>query len=76
MRRHGVRRLGVTAGNGGLVGLVSFDDVVDAIAARFANSATSAEDLALAAEFEVLAGILRTEREREQVGNGIAPFVP
>lgn len=73
MRRQGVRRLGVTVGDE-LIGLVSFDDVIDAIAARVAGSAKDPNDLAMAAELEALAGILRTEREREQSRNGTPPF--
>ncbi len=73
MRRQGVRRLGVTEGDE-LVGLISFDDVVDAIAARLAASARAASDLAMAAELEVLAGILRTERDREESRSGTPPF--
>ena len=76
MRRQGVRRLGVTAEDGALVGLISFDDVVDAIAARLAASAKDASDLAMAAEFEALSGILRTARNREENQNDAAPFVP
>jgi CBS domain-containing protein len=76
MRRQGVRRLGVTAEDGALVGLISFDDVVDAIAARLAASAKDASDLAMAAEFEALSGILRTARNREENRNDAAPFVP
>lgn len=76
MRRHGIRRLGVMGDEGTLVGLISFDDVVDAIAARLAGSAKGAADLAMAAELEALAGILRTEREREESRNGAAPFAP
>lgn len=76
MRREGVRRLGVTDQRSELVGLVSFDDLVDAIAARFAQSAANASDLAVAAEMEALAGILRTERVREEDGTDAAPFVP
>lgn len=76
MRREGVRRLGVTDERGELVGLVSFDDIVDAIAARFAQSAARANDLAVAAEMEALAGILRTERVREEDGTDAAPFAP
>ncbi|HZP91562.1 MAG TPA: CBS domain-containing protein [Burkholderiales bacterium] len=55
MRENGVRRLAVTADSGALVGVVSFDDVVDA----------------LAAEVGSLAGILKSEREFEsaQFGN-------
>jgi CBS domain-containing protein len=76
MRREGVRRLGVTDDRGELVGLVSFDDIVDAIAARLAQSAVRGNDLAVAAEMEALAGILRTERLREQDGTAAAPFAP
>lgn len=76
MRRQGVRRLGVTDPRGELIGLVSFDDIVDAIAARFAQSAAHASDLAVAAEMEALAGILRTERVREEDGTDTAPFTP
>lgn len=74
MRRNGVRRLGVATSDGTLVGLISFDDVVDAIAARLAGSAKHASDLAMAAELEALSGILRTERDREESQNGSAPF--
>jgi predicted transcriptional regulator len=49
MRDNGVRRLGVTADGGALVGIVSFDDVVRALAGELGD----------------LAGIIRTERERE-----------
>jgi CBS domain-containing protein len=51
MRAKGIRRLAVTRGDGMLVGIVSFDDVIDA----------------LAAELTSLAGIIRSEREREVV---------
>lgn len=74
MRREGVRRLGVTDERGELVGLVSFDDIVDALAARLAQSAVQPTDLAVAAELEALAGVVRTERVREEDGTGSAPF--
>ncbi|HEU0203787.1 MAG TPA: CBS domain-containing protein [Burkholderiaceae bacterium] len=65
MREHGVRRVIVTATDGTLVGVVSLDDVIDALAAQFTSSATTAHDLALASEVETLAGIIWKERERE-----------
>lgn len=59
MRASGVRRLGVSDADGTLVGVVSMDDMVDAIAAEFIS----------------LAGALRVEREREQVREfNRAPF--
>jgi len=75
MRRHGVRRLGVTAEDGDLVGLISFDDVLDAIAAQVAGSAKDASELAMAADLEALAGVLRTEREREESRDGARPSI-
>jgi CBS domain-containing protein len=51
MRAKGIRRLAVTRGSGMLVGIVSLDDLVDALAAELAS----------------LAGITRSEREREVV---------
>ena len=51
MRENGVRRLAVTGADSGLVGIVSLDDIIDA----------------LAAELTGVAGVLRTERERESV---------
>jgi CBS domain-containing protein len=49
MRTEGVRRLLVTGDGGAIVGIVSLDDVVDA----------------LAAELSSLAGVIRGERDRE-----------
>jgi len=49
MRDNGVRRLGVKADGGALVGVVAFDDLV----------------AALAAQFTYLAGIIQNERARE-----------
>jgi CBS domain-containing protein len=49
MRGSGVRRLAVSAGEGVLVGIVSLDDIVDA----------------LGAEVTSLAGVIRSEHERE-----------
>ena len=49
MRGSGVRRLGVTEADGSLAGIVSLDDVIDA----------------LAVELEGLSGVIRSERERE-----------
>lgn len=65
MREHGVRRLVVTAEDGSLVGVASLDDVIDALSAQYASSATTAHELALASELETLAGIIWNERERE-----------
>jgi CBS domain-containing protein len=60
MRTHGVRRLGLTAGAGELVGVVSFDDLVAALAAGLGN----------------LAGVIRSGREREIEQNPPLPLVP
>lgn len=49
MRQHGVRRLAVTAEDGSIVGVLSLDDVVDAVAV----------------EVSALAEVIRTERGRE-----------
>jgi CBS domain-containing protein len=49
MRQNGVRRLGVTDDNGVVVGIVSFDDLVAAVAVELAS----------------LAGVIESERERE-----------
>lgn len=49
MRSHGIRRLLVTQHDGRLAGIVSLDDIVDALGHEFAG----------------LAGILRSELERE-----------
>jgi CBS domain-containing protein len=51
MRSRGVRRLVVTHGDGRVAGIVSLDDIVDALGHEFAG----------------LAGILRSELEREMV---------
>lgn len=54
MREAGVRRLAVTGDAGALVGILSFDDIVDALSIELAN----------------LAGVIRSERgkEIEQLG--------
>ena len=54
MREAGVRRLAVTGDGGALVGILSFDDIVDALSVELAN----------------LAGVIRSERgkEIEQLG--------
>jgi CBS domain-containing protein len=57
MRSEGVRRLVVTAADGTLVGIVSMDDIVDAIAAELAS----------------LTGLIRSERERELAQEPVAP---
>lgn len=57
MRGDGVRRLVVTSGDGTLVGIVSMDDIVDAIAAELAS----------------LTGLIRSERERELAQEPISP---
>jgi len=49
MREAGVRRLAVTGEGGALVGILSFDDIVDA----------------LSIELENLAGVIRSERGKE-----------
>jgi CBS domain-containing protein len=49
MRRHGVRRLAVTGEDGSIVGVLSLDDVIDA----------------LAVELSGLADVIRSERGRE-----------
>jgi CBS domain-containing protein len=49
MRQFGVRRLAVTADDGSIVGVLSLDDVVDA----------------LSAEVAALAQVIRSERDRE-----------
>lgn len=54
MRENGVRRLAVSNGDGMLVGIVSLDDVIDALGAEVAS----------------LTGILRSEREREIAERG------
>jgi CBS-domain-containing membrane protein len=51
MRQHGIRRLGVTEESGALIGVVSLDDIMEA----------------LGAELGTLAGIIRNEREREVI---------
>ena len=53
MCTHGVRRLGVTANGGALVGVLSIDDVITA----------------LGSDWALLAGILRSETERERSGS-------
>ncbi|MGZ5228204.1 MAG: CBS domain-containing protein, partial [Burkholderiales bacterium] len=50
MARYGIRRLAVTADNGEIVGVLSFDDIVDG----------------LAIEMSDLARIVRQERRREK----------
>jgi len=57
MRELGVRRLAVTGQGGALVGILSFDDIVDA----------------LSIEMESLAGVIRSERGREVEELGAAP---
>jgi signal-transduction protein with cAMP-binding, CBS, and nucleotidyltransferase domain len=52
MCTHGVRRLGVTSDGGGLIGVLSIDDVITA----------------LGSDWALLAGILRSETERERSG--------
>lgn len=52
MCTHGVRRLGVTSNGGALVGVLSIDDVITA----------------LGSDWALLAGILRSETERERSG--------
>jgi signal-transduction protein with cAMP-binding, CBS, and nucleotidyltransferase domain len=49
MRQLGVRRLAVTGGDGEVVGVLSFDDVIDA----------------LSVEMSSLAKVIRSERDRE-----------
>lgn len=49
MRKVGVRRLAVTGEDGGIVGVLSLDDIVDA----------------LAVELSALADVIRSERNRE-----------
>ena len=56
MEEHGVRRLLVTAGDGGVIGLISVDDVVDAMAAEVGGLARA-----------LRAGIAREEAERPAV---------
>jgi predicted transcriptional regulator len=53
MASHGVRRLAVTGGNGRLVGVLSLDDVLDAMARDWA----------------LLAAVVRAERNRERTGS-------
>jgi CBS domain-containing protein len=65
MREHGVRRLVVTAEDGTLAGIASFDDVIDALAAQFTAAAGTGREAALATEVEALAGVVRSERLRE-----------
>lgn len=52
MCTHGVRRLGVTGDGGELIGVLSIDDVITA----------------LGSDWALLAGILRSETERERSG--------
>jgi CBS domain-containing protein len=54
MRTSGVRRLGVTDGDGAVVGVVSLDDIIEP----------------LAAELSAFAGVVRTERFREVMRPG------
>ena len=53
MRSDGLRRLVVTGDDGGIVGIISLDDIIDE----------------LAADLSSLAGIVRRERERESAEN-------
>jgi len=58
MRELGVRRLAVTGEGGALIGILSFDDIVDA----------------LSVEMSSLAGVIRSERGREVDERGEAVF--
>ncbi|MBI4206361.1 MAG: CBS domain-containing protein [Betaproteobacteria bacterium] len=58
MRELGVRRLAVTGEGGALIGILSFDDIVDA----------------LSVEMSSLAGVIRSERGREVDERGEAAF--
>jgi len=57
MRSRGIRRLAVSRDDGSLAGIVSLDDIVDALGAELAG----------------LSGILRSELEREIARNRNRP---
>lgn len=60
MFSHGVRRLAVTDGSGGVIGIVALDDVIEA----------------LGKDWALLTHILRSEQQRERSGSVQSPLRP
>ena len=60
MFSHGVRRLAVTDGSGGVIGIVALDDVIEA----------------LGKDWALLTRILHSEQQRERSGSVVSPLQP